>query len=354
MTSPRSLLARAKRDGNPVIDGERATFVWQGDEPPVLRADFNNWGMSGHPAELHAAGLRLWTYTVILPADAYIEYGFFSGDDWLPDPLNPRASWNGIDHNNTYFNMPGYKESGLTHARKSLPHGEVTAHVIHNNDFLAGGKRDVWLYRPSADGPYPLLVVYDGKDWLRRGKLVTVVDNLIAAQRIRPIGMALIDHGKQARLLEYQMNDATVMCVLQDVLPLARAHLNLIDVKENPGAYGVLGISMSGLQALYTGLRLPDVFGKVISQSGAFHFGYPDHTPAIFELVEHLPRKPIDVWMDVGRYEWLLELNRRMHALLEAKGYPVSYREYSGGHNYTAWREDVWRALEAFWGSATT
>ena len=77
MTSPRTLLARAKRDGNPVLDGERATFVWQGDEPPALRADFNNWGMGGHPAQLHAAGPRLWTYTVILPADAYIEYGFF-------------------------------------------------------------------------------------------------------------------------------------------------------------------------------------------------------------------------------------------------------------------------------------
>ena len=144
------------------------------------------------------------------------------------------------------------------------------------------------------------------------------------------------------------------MCVLQDVLPLAQANLNLIDVKETPGAFGVLGISMSGLQALYTGLRAPNVFGKVISQSGAFHFGFPDYTPAIFEMVEHLPRRTIDIWMDVGRYEWLLEMNRRMHALLEVKGYPVKFREYSGGHNYTSWREDVWRALEAFWGSATT
>jgi len=24
----------------------------------------------------------------------------------------------------------------------------------------------------------------------------------------------------------------------------------------------------------------------------------------------------------------------------------VRYREYSGGHNYPAWREDVWRGLE--------
>lgn len=351
MPSPRTLLARAKRDGNPVIDGDRATFVWQGDEPPVLLADFNNWGMDGHAAEFHAAGPRLWTYTILLPADAYIEYGLRRGDEWLPDPLNPHTIWNGVDHDNYTLTMPGYVDSGLARAKRGVPRGEVTAHVVHNQDFLAGGKRDAWLYRPAAEGPYPLLVVYDGKDWLRRAKLTTVVDNLIASKRIQPIGMAFIDHGKQARVLEYQMSDLTVLCVLHDVLPLARQHLDLLDVDKSPGAYGVLGISMSGLQALYTGLRAPEVFGKVISQSGAFHFGYPERTPAIFEWVESVPRKPIEVWMDVGRYEWLLELNRRMHTLLKAKGYPVTYREYPGGHNYPSWREDVWRALETFFGN---
>ncbi|MCC7206182.1 MAG: esterase family protein [Anaerolineae bacterium] len=356
MPAPRTLLTRAKRDGHPVIDGERVTFVWHGDEPPELYADFNNWGFhvwgeGGHAAQFHAAGPRLWTYTVLLPPDAYIEYGFRRGDDWLPDPLNPRTVWNGVDHHNNYFTMPGHAESGLARARRHTPRGEVTAHVIHNDGLLANGKRDVWLYRPPAtDAPYPLLLVYDGKDWLRRGKLATIVDNLIAARRIRPIGMAFVEHGKQARLIEYQTSDTTVGCVLQDVLPLASAHLNLIDVKQSPGAYGVLGISMSGLQALYTGLRAPDVFGKVISQSGAFHLGYPERTPVIFEMVEHFPRAPIDIWMDVGRFEGLLELNRRMHAALTAKGYPVTYREYAAGHNYPAWREDVWRALEQFYG----
>ena len=54
--------------------------------------------------------------------------------------------------------------------------------------------------------------------------------------------------------------------------------------------------------------------------------------------------------MDVGRYEWLLESNRRLHALLVERGYDVTYREYNGGHNYPAWRDDVWRGSGgAFW-----
>jgi hypothetical protein len=63
--------------------------------------------------------------------------------------------------------------------------------------------------------------------------------------------------------------------------------------------------------------------------------------------VRHLPRRPLSIWMDCGVFELLLEPNRAMHRLLQSKGYDVTYREYSGGHNYIAWREDAWRGLEA-------
>jgi enterochelin esterase family protein len=43
----------------------------------------------------------------------------------------------------------------------------------------------------------------------------------------------------------------------------------------------------------------------------------------------------------------LLEDNQNMHALVQEKGYNVTYREFVAGHNFTAWRNDVWRGLEA-------
>ncbi|MBU1752106.1 MAG: esterase family protein, partial [Chloroflexi bacterium] len=125
---------------------------------------------------------------------------------------------------------------------------------------------------------------------------------------------------------------------------LAQAHLPLLDVQTHPGAYGVLGASMGGLMALYMGLRAPHVFGYVLSQSGAFTMMGRDLV--VYDLVRDGPVRPIRIWMDVGRYEWLLPTNQHMHALLEAKGYDVTYREYNGGHNYSSWRDDVWRGLE--------
>ena len=69
------------------------------------------------------------------------------------------------------------------------------------------------------------------------------------------------------------------------------------------------------------------------------------------DLVRYVPLPDIEIWMDVGLLEWLLEGNRQMHALLEEKQYRVKYHEFPGGHNYTAWRDDIWRGLISLYGS---
>jgi enterochelin esterase family protein len=54
--------------------------------------------------------------------------------------------------------------------------------------------------------------------------------------------------------------------------------------------------------------------------------------------------------MDAGRLETLLEDNRRIQPILRENGYHVTYHEFTGGHNHTAWRDDLWRGLEAMFG----
>jgi len=129
--------------------------------------------------------------------------------------------------------------------------------------------------------------------------------------------------------------------------PLARRELNLLDIKRHPGAYGVLGASAGGLMSLYTGLRLPKICGKVLSQSGVSSWEGRDF--ATVELIKHKHARDIRIWLDAGKFEWgwLLNDNRRMKSLLKENGYQFVYREYSGGHNHISWRNDVWRGLEA-------
>jgi enterochelin esterase family protein len=249
---------------------------------------------------------------------------------------------------NHYFYMPqGKPTEWMIQSRGSL-RGELTQTVLSGGGLVAGGKRIVHFYQPPGDEPAPLLVVWDGGDYLRRAKLVTVVENMISAGRIRPLALAMPENGGPARFMEYACSEATLGFLHWAVLPEARRRLNLLDYAEIPGAYGVLGASMGGLMALYTGLRLPHIFGHVLAQSGGYVVdGFEFVTGA---LVEHGPQRDLRIWMDVGQFEGLREANQNMCALLTARGYAPDYHEYPAGHNYPAWRDDLPGGLEAMFG----
>jgi enterochelin esterase family protein len=332
---------------HPVVEGDRATFVWSGDQAPQLIGDMTDWE-SGNPMDLAEVAPGVWAHTLTLPQDAYLEYAFWDGEQRIADPLNEKRTPDGLGHENHFFYMPGARATKLTQRRQGMPRGTITRHVIENDFLLASRRRTVTLYQPPTAEPCPLLVVLDGQDYRRRARITHIVDNLIARGRIRPIALAMPYHGRGARGVEYACSEATLGFLLYDLLQLAGKELNLVDIEARPGAHGIMGASMGGLMALYAGLRAPEVFGRVLSQSGAFAMG--EHDGVVFDLARHGPVRPVKIWMNAGRYEWLLDCNRRMHGLLVEKGYDVVYHEYNGGHNYPSWRDSVGEGLEALFG----
>ena len=342
-------LLRQAREGTPIVADGTATFVWQGAEAPQLVGDFSGWER-GKPVTLTQAGPEVWTHSLELPGDAYIEYAYWQDGERVADPLNPQTLPDGIGHTHHFFWMPAASPTRLTRSQRHVPRGTVTRHTLEHSFLLAGGKRTVLLYQPPVTDPCPLLVVLDGQDYRPRGRLVQIVDNLIAQDRIRPLALAMIYHAGQARGVEYSCSEAHLSALLRLLLPLAQSELQLLDLAERPGAYGIMGASMGGLMPLFAGLRHPQVFGQVLSQSGSFVMG--DEDTVVWDLVRQGPVRPLKVWMDVGRFEWLLQTNQRMYDLLAARGYEVTYREFNGGHNYTSWRNDLWRGLEALYGTS--
>ena len=140
-----------------------------------------------------------------LAPDAYIEYAYLAGPaeaDRTPDPFNSRTTPNGIGQVNHFFYMPGAEATPLAQRGRGVPSGTVTRHVVEHKAFVVGGKRPVWLYQPPTADPVPLVVVWDGGDYYRRGRLTQIVDNLIAQRRIRPIALALVENGGPARVVD--------------------------------------------------------------------------------------------------------------------------------------------------------
>jgi enterochelin esterase-like enzyme len=101
-----------------------------------------------------------------------------------------------------------------------------------------------------------------------------------------------------------------------------------------------------------------------LSQSGAFAWwpGYSDHQDPARELTRDsgwLQRQfattsklPVRFYLDAGSWETTgtLLTNRQFRDLLGAMAYPVTYREYIGGHEHLMWRSTLSDGLKALSG----
>jgi enterochelin esterase family protein len=170
--------------------------------------------------------------------------------------------------------------------------------------------------------------------------LPTVLDNLIAEGAIPPVVAVLpasLDNETRSR--ELHMHEPFVAFLVDDLLPWARERISFT---SDPSRVLAVGSSLGGLTAAFCGLKRSDVFGLVLSQSGAFQRGLPNEFAAAERLALRFA-------LDVGAFETMsfermpsiYHANLHMRDVLVAKGYDVSFVEYPGGHDYLCWRETV-------------
>ncbi len=351
-----TLLERARTQGTPLIEGGQVTFVWEGEIAPHLMSDATSWWDPTQAPRLEPAGPGVWAITLTLPTDTFLEYAFAvdpqPGEDWNTwralDPLNPRRKWNGINADNNYVHLPEAHPTPLIRRARGVARGQLTRHVVNTQGLAAGARRVVYLYRPAGAEPTPLVLVLDGVDYVRQARLPVILDNLIAQGKVPPLALVMPQNGRSARMVEYGCSEVTFGFFYAVLLPLARQHLNLIDIERYPGAYGVMGASMGGLMSLYLGLRFHHVFGHVLAQAGAYALHGLD--TITFQLVEQQVAAPqLKIWQDCGAFDFLRQPNDRMAALLAAQNYRTTYRSYHAGHNYYAWRDVLGEALTWLW-----
>jgi enterochelin esterase-like enzyme len=334
-----ALIERARAESTPLISEDQATFVWAGERAPVLAGDMTGWmprEATAHGQKMEEVEPGVWACTLTLPPDAYVEYVYFLDGRRVYDPLNPRRVSNGFGEMNNCFWMPQAPQSTLFRRQRGVKPGVVKQKTFQSMR-LAGGRRTVRLYRPACSGSYLLLLVLDGRDYFQRARLATLADNLIHQGAIPPLTIAFLDNARQARFTEYGCSEALVGFTAQELVPWVASEVSLV---QQPGAHGVLGASLGGLAALWLGVRLPEVFGQVFSQAGGFALGFSKEL-GLTTLLRLSERLPLRIYLDCGRFDPLLEANRMMKELLEARGYDLCYREFNAGHNYPAWREEL-------------
>ena len=359
------------------------TFVWRGDQktkrvlltggPPAPQmqkplkrlADTNIWFRS---EQIHKASRLTYGFRVNAPVQRYR-----SMEESLPamlrfppqhDPENPNRSFMF-----SVIELPLAPSQRWIRVKTNVEKGKLTNHEMTSQ--VLKEDRQFIVYTPAGfkpkNAPTRLLIFFDAEIYTNKAFIPApvILDNLIGSKRIPPTVAVFIKDAAQpnARARDLACSVDFAKFVATEVVPWVKEQYR---VSAGPANVVVVGVSLGGLCAAFCGLQHPHVFGNVLSQSASLSYwpGYttkfPDYdTPTgwLTQKFADIDRLPLRFYLEVGLFERQPAINvdpvlehRRFRDVLKAKGYPIVYSEFYGGHDYVCWRGSLAHGLTAMLG----
>ncbi len=330
----------------PLVEEDSVAFLYFGDAKSVSWVgDFNGWGYDKNfKNEGKKIGKsNIWILKTSFPKNARLDYKILiDGSKWILDPANPKQQWSGVGGGspNSELRMPEWKEDTELTAKPTVAKGNVITDVLLNSTQL-GYQITYGVYLPADVeklGKLPVMFVTDGYEYLhpQLGNMATVLDNLIAEKRIKPIIAVFVDHrepvnrSNNRRMQELAMNGAYLDFFVKELIPeIEKKYPVLTDSKNR----GIMGTSMGALAATYFAFTKPDVFGLVGIQSPAFWT-----KPQIYQLCSNSASPTIKISMTSGLINDTSKESRKMKEVLQANSCVYHYREVNEGHSWGNWR----------------
>ncbi|MFN2494012.1 MAG: esterase family protein [Pyrinomonadaceae bacterium] len=399
-TNTESFWKKVKEEGTPLTepfgsDGkyQLVTFLWRSKNDTrnvFVRGSYLGVGPPAHYSMHQIANSDVWYLTVKLPSGARFVYQLSPNDPLTfegpravqraatrqADPLN-KNPLSACPANTSKFDcdsvaeVPGAPPQPWLVPKPGIAEGRVEKQIIKSA--IQKIDRPFSVYTPAsykADGPpNALLILFDGEDLSDDGQYqVTTLNNLIAASKIPPTVAVFVDNIPRRRLVDLVASDEFADFMAKELMPWIRSHYN---VTKDPKQTVVTGNSAGGLASAYVALRHPEVFGNVLSRSGAFWWSF-EHNGGICgsrcpetrgrggdgardtmtegnimaKLFLASPKLPLRFYLAVGTFEYdraggggeILETTRHLRDVLLAKGYQVHYQQFVGGHDGLSWR----------------
>jgi enterochelin esterase-like enzyme len=354
--------------GTPIIECPVAlkpdclvTFLWRGDvltRNVVIRGE----ALPGAPAEnlfLRVADTDVWYRTYRFREDARFLYMLSINDPLTPwevegaearkerfaglriDPMNPRG----------YVSLPEAPSEHWADERPGVARGEVFRHTFGAS--RPPGLLAVDVYRTPGfrAGPEttPVLVMFDGDEAQKLLKAPVILDNLFAEARIPPLVAVFLVQSYEHRETDLGCSPTMNRFLVKELMPWLHDKLG---IQTEPQRVVAAGASLGSLAAVFVALEHPEVFGRVLSQSGAFWWGKSDAEGEwLTAELSSRPGRDVTFYLDVGLMETnggplsQLETNRRFLKVLREKGYEVIYKEFNGPHAFPCWRAQFPDAL---------
>jgi len=342
------------RHGSPIVEGERATFLFRGEADGVS-VRHRVVGLPDPLEMRRVEGTDLWAASMVLPEGSRVEYQLETrrGEHYerFNDPLNPRLAHSPMGSSSVCAAV-GYAVPDWVHHDPEARPGELREEVVRSKALRR--EQPVHLYLPARFHPalrYPLLVVHDGTDYLNFAAMKTVLDNLIHRLDVAPVVVAFVP--PRDRLKEYPNHAPHARFIARELVPMLTERLPLLDAPEGRC---LMGSSFGGIASLSTAVRYPGMFGSLLLQSASLvftdigfeHGGGPYFDPVVKFVNRYRarPTRPVErIFMSCGTYEPLITPNRSMVPVFRAAGMTVNYTEARDGHNWENWRDRLREGL---------
>jgi len=299
------------------------------------------------------AGGEEGTWEVVLgplPPGVY-RYDFDVDGVAVIDPSNPSTS----ESNEYTWSMVHVAGADFIDT-KDVPRGAV-AEVTYYSKALKRFRR-MHVYTPpgyeSGQGRFPVLYLLHGggdcdDSWTSVGRAGFILDNLIAAEKARPMVVVMpAGHTGPWRLGMPLLFEDFIADFTGDVMPYVESHYR---VEADRAHRALAGLSMGGVQTLAIGIpRLEDFAYLGVFSSGIFGItgggpgdwergrGFEEQHRAILD--DAAKKKGLKlVWFATGKEDFLAETTRATVEMLKVHGFDVVYEETAGGHTWINWRE---------------
>ncbi|WP_161987044.1 enterochelin esterase [Vibrio ponticus] len=359
-----SPLIEPNHDGSAIV-----TFLWRGDE--------HNVRLFGAPYDGHVYLSRLkntdiWYKSYHVPNGSRLSYRMapnvpqLSGFEWIEqrravlataqtDPLNIRAKF--IAANDKFGDASTLEYGDVISDQYTLESGAVKGevHEYQLTSEILDNSRSIKVYLPNAQyqtaKDAPLLIVFDGDQYLTRVPTPTILDNLIAEKKTPPLRAIFVNHPtNKLRGKELPPNPKFAQFMATELIPWAKQEFQIEPVAKQTI---LTGSSYGGLASMYVAHQYPEVFGNVLSQSGSFWWAPSRLQKAwLTKQIEKSPENNLKVYMNAGVFEEqperasIIETNRKLYQLLKDKQYQVHFDELASGHDYYSWRVTIVNGLD--------
>ncbi|MBM4431319.1 MAG: esterase family protein, partial [Chloroflexi bacterium] len=229
----------------PLLFGNYGVFLYRGPGKSVAWS--GDWP-SGIPSQ-RLGDTDMWMVVVQFVEDVRAEYQIEVDGKAMLDPLNPAVETGGLG-SKSVLTMPGYAFPTFTLPREGIAEGKLTDNMTVTSKAL-GYAVNFRVYTPAGYDKLkslPTLYVTDGQDYLQFGKMVTVLDNLIADGKVQPLIAVFIDprdtvSGRNLREEQFLNNPQYGQFIVEELVPAVDAAYR---TNRSAEARALLGASYGG------------------------------------------------------------------------------------------------------------